>query len=202
MKAIFKALFEAIFRAAGATALMLAACASVPDHLYVLADRPPAAAMATPTGAPTGTIRLRTTLAPLVDRNELVLNGPAQGDAVLMLQHERWATNLGDQVSRTLARDLERRRPDLLVADGAFERAAAKPILMTVSVVTLSARLGGRATLAAHWRIEDPAAGKDVLGSDQFDIDLDGADYAAVAQAFSALVGELADRLTASLGTP
>jgi uncharacterized lipoprotein YmbA len=59
----------------------------------------------------------------------------------------------------------------------------------------MSAERGARARLEAHWRIVDAAAGTDQLGSDAFTVPMTGSGYAAVAQAYSELVSQLAAKL-------
>jgi uncharacterized lipoprotein YmbA len=86
-----------------------------------------------------------------------------------------------------------------MVADRGFDRAGAPPVRIRVDVVRMSAQRNGRATLEAHWRIVDPAAKTDEIGGDAFSAPLEGSEYSAVAQAFSACLASLADRLVAKL---
>ena len=126
-----------------ACAILLASCAAHPDRFYGLstlpgAALPPAAGYAT-------RILLSTSIPSVVDRRELIVDAP--GDQVLVLEHERWAAPLSDLVNQTLARDIEQRRADVLVADRAFDRAGIKPVRIRVEIVQMSARRGGQATL-------------------------------------------------------
>jgi uncharacterized lipoprotein YmbA len=178
-----------------ACAILLASCAAHPDRFYRLSTlpdtaRPPAAGYAT-------RILLSTSIPSLVDRRELIVDAP--DDRILVLEHERWAAPLSDLVSQTLARDLEQRRADVLVADRAFDQAGVKPVRIKVDIVRMSARRGGQATLEAHWRIEDAAAGVDLLGGASFSSPVEGDDYASVARAFSLCLASLADRLAEKL---
>jgi uncharacterized lipoprotein YmbA len=195
----------------GSLTILLLGCVSSPDHFYVLMPQPASSAAATPetaaaatapaaatatAAAPSARALLRTNVPVLVDRNEMVLDRSANG--VSILQHQRWATALGDQVFETLARDIEARHPGIVIGNGEFDSGSGVPIRITVSIVELSARVGGRATLSARWRVQDSRTGKDALGSETFEADVrDG--YASVASAFSACLGELSDRLGASL---
>jgi hypothetical protein len=176
-------------------AIVLASCAGQPDHFYRLntmpeAPRPPAAGFATH-------VVLSVSIPSLVDRPQMTVDAP--GDQILVLEHERWAAPLSDLVTQTLARDIEQRRADVLVADRGFSQAGVKPVRVDVAIVHLSARQGGQATLEAHWRIVDPASQTDVIGGESLAAPIDGTGYAAIARAFSTCLASLADRLVAKL---
>ena len=94
-----------------------------------------------------------------------------------------------------MARDIEGRRSDVFVGDRGFDRAAAPPVALKVDIVRMSAQPGGRASIEAFWRIVDPSAGVDELGSGSFEAAINGDGYAAVAQAYSQAVSDLAERL-------
>ena len=178
---------------------LVSACAtSQPDHFYVLSAQPPD--VSATRVAPATQVTLKVTLPSLVDRPEMVLNTSADG--IIVLDHERWAAPLPDLVLQTLARDLERRRGDVLVADRSFDRAGVPAIKMAVDVVQMSVHKGGRASIETHWRIVNPRTGADVVGSDVFSTPLGQDGYVAVAQALSECLGQLADRLLAQIPAP
>jgi len=178
-------------------ALMLAACASEPDHFYTLAVLPEGthdgAQSAT---APTVNVLLSVDVPALVDRPEMIVSTSNNGVAVL--EHQRWAVSLSDQVSETLGRDLERRRSDVLVAGRAFDRGTP-PVKIRVDIVRLSARRAGRVSMEAHWRIVDAAAGLDVVAGDLFESPVDGGGYEAIAAAYSEVLSRLAAALAAAI---
>ena len=178
-----------------ACAILLASCAAHPDRFYGLstlpgAALPPAAGYAT-------RVLLSTSIPSVADRRELIVDAP--DDRILVLEHERWAAPLSDLVNQTLARDIEQRRADVLVADRAFDQAGVKPVRIKVEIVRMSARRGGQATMEAHWRIEDAAAQLDLLGGASFSSPIEGDDYASIARAFSLCLASLADRLAEKL---
>jgi uncharacterized lipoprotein YmbA len=169
---------------------LLCACAtSRPDHFYILSDQPRGTNEARP--PPTTQVSLRVTLPSLVDRPEMVLNTSTNG--IVVLEHERWAAPLADLATQTLARDLEARRSDLLVADRSTSTTAVK---ITVDVVQMTVRKAERASIETHWRISDPRSGGDVVGGNVFSAPLAQDDYASVARALSDCLGQLADRLS------
>jgi uncharacterized lipoprotein YmbA len=173
-------------------AILLGACASSrPDHFYILSVQPQGAHAART--APAVPATLKVTVPSLVDRSELILNTSADG--VLVLEHERWAAPLADLVTEALARDIEQRRADLLVAGWNTGPPGGTPIRMSVDVVQMSVRRGGPARIEAHWRIFDRRNGTDIVGSGEFNAGLGEDSYAAIVQGFSECLGQLADRL-------
>jgi uncharacterized lipoprotein YmbA len=173
---------------------MLAACASQPDRFYTLSPMPdsapgPRAAFATQAV-------LSISVPAVVDRRAMVLDTP--GNQVTILEHERWAAPISELIAQTLAGDIERRRPDVMVAGRGFGSSAVK---IRVDIVEFSARAAGSATLEAHWRITDAESKTDAVGSEVFTAPIVNGDYAAVARAFSVALSSLADRLAEKLPT-
>src|SRR5258708_13545810 len=80
------------------------------DHFYVL-DAQPAGGRESRSQFDRQ-ITLRITVPSLVDRAEMGLASPG---GVAVLDHERWAAPLADLVTPALARDIERRRNDVVV---------------------------------------------------------------------------------------
>ncbi len=122
-----------------------AGCASThPDHFYVLSAVPGAApAVRAP---PTFQAALKVSLPAVVDRAEFVLTTSAEG--VTVLEHERWAAPLLDLVTQTLARDIERRRTDVLVAVPGSARPAGRPRSMSPWTSCTSPCAAGRTRLS------------------------------------------------------
>jgi uncharacterized lipoprotein YmbA len=175
---------------------LLQSCAtSRPDHFYILIAQP--GEMTDKRTAPRTPVLLSVSLPSPVDRAEMVLNTGT--DAVAVLEHERWAAPLSELVAQTLARDLERRRADLLVGGRSDGRLGAADFKVTIDVVQLSIFKGGRASIETHWRILEVRTGKEMTGGDVFGALSKEDSYAAAAQALSDCLGLLADRLVAQL---
>jgi uncharacterized lipoprotein YmbA len=132
-----------------------------------------------------------------VDRAEIVLNSSA--DTVTVLEHERWGAPLADLVSQTLAQDIERRRGDVLVGRAGQGGTQGAAIKMSVDIVQVWMHRGEAARIEVHWRIQGPQPGQELSGAEAFSAPLGQEGYAAVAQAWSACVALLADRLAAQL---
>jgi uncharacterized lipoprotein YmbA len=178
---------------------LLAACAANhPDHFYILSALPPGASEART--APATQAALKVTLPSLVDRAEIVLNTSADG--VVVLEHQRWAAPLTDLVTQTLARDIERRRSDLLVAVPSAGHSGTAAIKLAIDIVQVTIHKGARASIETHWRILDGRTGKETIGGDVFGASMGQDDYAGVVQAISECLGLLADRLVGQLPAP
>jgi uncharacterized lipoprotein YmbA len=136
-------------------------------------------------------------LPSLVDRAEIVLN--SSSDTVTVLEHERWGAPLADLVSQTLAQDIERRRDDVLMGGAGRSGTQGTAIKMTVEIVQVWMRRGEPARIEVHWRIRGPQAGKELSGAETFSTPLGHDGYAAVAQAWSACLASLADRLAGQI---
>jgi uncharacterized lipoprotein YmbA len=180
-------------RAAPAALLLLGACAAAPDRFYALSAVPPPAQP----GHPTAHLRLDVTVPSLIDRPEMVVATAPNG--ILILEHERWAAPVSDQVTEVLARDIENERGDLIVADRRFDQASSPALLLKVDIVRMEAQRGGQAVLEAHWRIVDAGAGTDQLGASVQSTPVGADGYAAIPQAYSRLLGELAEKMAAGV---
>jgi len=182
--------------AVAACLCLLCACAtSRPDHFYILNAEPPAGG--TPSTSRSIQATLKVFLPSLVDRAEIVLN--TSPDAVSVLEHERWGAPLADLVSQTLAQDIERRRGDVLVGGVGMGVTQGSAIKMTVNIVQVWMRRGSPARIEVQWRIQGPQSGKELSGAEAFSAPLGADGYAAVAQAWSACVALLADRLAGQI---
>jgi len=174
--------------------LVLPACASEHDRFYTLSTVPENSRTALAT--PMKNVILNVTIPSLDDRAEMVIT--TSGNGILVLDHERWADALSEQVTQTLARDLEARRNDLLVSERSFDQADTTPLKIKVEIVRMTARRDGPISIEARWHLVDTANSVDQIGSDRFDVP-GGVGYAAVAQGYSEAAGKLADALISSL---
>jgi uncharacterized lipoprotein YmbA len=116
-----------------------------------------------------------------------------------ILEQERWAEPLEDQVTRVLAEDLEQRIPGLLVTPPRLVSGKSDATQVRVDVVSLLADRWGTARLEARWTIADADAATPLLGSCVITVPLGQADYEGIAQAYSSAVGELSERIADGL---
>jgi uncharacterized protein len=164
------------------------------DHFYALAVQP-----AQTGGSHAGfarQINLRVTVPSLVDRAEMVLTS---GEQVSILEHERWASPLPDQVIAILGQDIEARRADLMIAGRNLEQDKLPSSKISVEIVHWTAQRGGQLSIEARWRVSDSASGNVTVGRDVFSAALPANGYDQLAVALSACVAQLADRLIAQI---
>ena len=167
------------------------------DHFYTLSVQPSSGVQpSAPRTAFARQVSVHLTLPSLVDRSELVLNS---NDQVTILEHERWASPLPDQLVNTLGQDIEARRADLVITNRSLEQKDLPLSRITVEVVRISAQRGGRVSLEARWRIVDSASGNATVGRDTFDAAMVSQDYSQLASALSQCVARLAEKLITEL---
>jgi uncharacterized lipoprotein YmbA len=140
-------------------------------------------------------VALSVTLPELLTRAQMVLL--ASPNRLDILEKERWAEPLEDQVRRVLAEDLEQRIPGLMVTPRVSGRPDATQV--RVDVVSLLADRWGKARLEARWTIADVDAATPLVGSCVITVPLGQADYEGIAQAYSSAVGELSERIADGL---
>lgn len=140
-------------------------------------------------------VALSVTLPELLTRAQMVLL--ASPNRLDILEKERWAEPLEDQVTRVLAEDLEQRIPGLMVTPRVSGRPDATQV--RVDVVSLLADRWGKARLEARWTIADVDAATPLVGSCVITVPLGQADYEGIAQAYSSAVGELSERIADGL---
>ena len=177
---------------------VLGCASSRPDHFYTLTALP--ATESAPRAANLTQVTLNVSLPSLVDRTEMVIYTSAE--AVVMLEHERWAVPFPDLVAQTLARDLEKRRSDVLVEDRQFGHPTSTGITVNVEIVQVTVRRGGSASLEAHWRISGGSTAADTVGSGRFQSAIGGEQFAAVPPALSQCLAQLADQLIMQTPSP
>ncbi|HEY2677292.1 MAG TPA: PqiC family protein [Steroidobacteraceae bacterium] len=171
--------------------LMLGGCVTHhPDHYYVIDSQP---STARETNTPFARqVTLRVSVPSLVDRAEIVVS---TADGVTVAEHERWAAPLPDLITATLARDIERRRDDVVVLPHRLDEPGVPLTEIAIEVNEVRSLLGHQVSVAAHWRVTDAGSGKVTLGRDAFISNLHSDSYAALAEGLSASLALLADRL-------
>jgi uncharacterized lipoprotein YmbA len=179
----------------GLLALLSGCALNRPDHFYVLdsADRKPLQ----PRTAFAAQFTLRVTLPVLVDRSEMVLIKRDGG--VHILEHERWAAPLNDQVTAVLGEDIEARREDVIMATRRIAQPGVPNSTISVDVVQLYLREGSGVSLEARWRVEDGRDGKISQGRETFTAPAADAGFLSMTRSMTACLNMLAGRLVSVL---
>ncbi|MBV9126570.1 MAG: membrane integrity-associated transporter subunit PqiC [Verrucomicrobia bacterium] len=176
---------------------LLAGCSAAQQYYRLSADGPaPAAARGASVGV--GPVAL----PGYVDRAELVFQSNANQFQIPGNVH--WAGTLQDNIARTLAADLARRRGWGNVASYPWDAAVAGTLRYQVvlNVRQFHAVSGVGAILETTWTIENPRAGRGVIvrqGNVNFQEPIIGDGYGPVVAAESRLIARLADEIARAL---
>jgi len=181
----------ATFRLAGVAILLsgLAACASAPMHFHTLI--PPSAPLAAQ-GAPFVIDVLPVNVPPQVDQPSLVLRQGASGIAVV--DGERWASPLGDEIRGALSADLSARLGTHDV-HGLPRAKDAKVVRVQLDVRRFDSEVGGDATLEASWSVR----GTDQAATCASRVaEPAGGSYASLVDAHQRALAKVADQVAAA----
>ena len=184
------------FLAVSLAVLCVCGCGhSVPTHYFTLNDIPAQAPLSTVTAAP---VQLTAVHIPAeLDRPEVVTR--LSGNRLKIDDNDRWGAPLAQMTRNTLAQDLLTRLPQ---GSFVFPDAPAAPGTRKLVVTVLDCKGGadGTLTVQAAWTLlsGQPAvvmlSGEVLLASPRA-----GGDAAAQAAALSRILGDLADRIAASI---
>ena len=172
-----------------------AGCASAPIHYYTLSP-PMERAPGVSAGSPTIDLRL-VNVPPQLDRVDLLIRtGPTE---VTLLENERWASPLKDEIKDALRLELQRR----LVRAAASSRAFAT-LTLDIDVRRFEAEIGRYAHLEASWRATVSDAGKPSIGEQVADCTFQAdeqisAGYAGMVEGYQRAVAALADAIVVAL---
>ena len=137
------------------------------------------------------------TVPAVVDRPQFVLN---QADnSVALLEQQRWAAPLKEQISSVLAVDLSRRLGDALVTAWPQTPPASTTFTVNVGVQRFESRMDQGATLEAVWQVLDARGVPVQSGRIAQQEAIQGSGYAALAAAHERAVGKLADDIAAAI---
>jgi uncharacterized lipoprotein YmbA len=178
---------------------LLAACGhSAPTRFFTLDPVPTARPAAA--GLAMGPVQLDAVrIPPDLDRPQVVTQIGANRVAVHDL--DQWASPLGGMMRRTLAQNLLARLPA-----GAFILPDAPAPVgvrgLVVDVLQLEARPDGEVVMQASWTLMAPGVKRAALTRDVQLSAQGGPGPQGAAAATSALLGQLADQIAATLGAP
>ena len=151
-----------------AALLVLAACSSSPEIRYytLSAESTPsgAAAIARPAHAPYAIDAV--SIPDLLDRPQIVLR--TSTNSVEMLEYDRWAAPLPDQIERVLAADLSARLGPGAVIDPGLPTNSQAKRRITVSILGFDPSKSGESSIEASWVISDAKSGSPVASGRVF----------------------------------
>jgi hypothetical protein len=188
------------------TALVtMTSCASSPPiRYYTLSAEgasPRAAAMKHPASGPYAIDAV--SIPDILDRPQIVLR--TSTNAVEMLDDDRWAAPLPDQLERVLAAELSARLgPDAVIDPGLPTNVQAERRI-TVSILGFEPRENGESSLEASWVISDAKSGSTVTSNRVFRTrhvaTTKGPGVIDIVGTMSGLVAETADDIATAIAT-
>ena len=180
-------------RLAGVALLVagLGACASAPTHFHTLIPPPAPLPAAT---APFVVDVLPVGVPPQVDQPALVLRQGASGIAVL--DGERWASPLGDEIRGALSADLAARLGTHDV-HGLPRAKDAKVVRVQLDVRRFDSVVGGDATLEAAWSVRGADGAAANCASRV--AEPAGSSYDSLVEAHQRALGTVADQVAAAV---
>ncbi|UPG95598.1 PqiC family protein [Luteibacter aegosomatissinici] len=174
------------FAASALIVATLAACSSAPVHFHTLV--PPATA-AVASSAPFAIDVLAVGVPPQVDQPSMVLRSGSS--SVSVLDGERWASPLGDEIRSALAADLSSRLGTHDI-HGLPRAKDAKVVAVQVDVRRFDSELGGNATLEASWSVR---SGEQSANCASRVVEPAGGSYDTLVDAHQRAISQLADQI-------
>jgi uncharacterized lipoprotein YmbA len=176
--------------AAASLFVALAACSSAPTHFHTLV--PPSTPLA-PAAAPFAIDVQAVGVPPQVDQPALVLRQGAS--AVTVLDGERWASPLGDEIRGALAADLSARLGTHDV-HGLPRAKDSKVVRIQFDVRRFDSEVNGNATLEASWSVRDEQAATTCASRVS---EPAGGSYDSLVEAHQRALGKAADQVAAAV---
>ena len=173
-------------------------CTSAPVRYYTLTP-PPAKALPASQAALAIDVRVVRT-PPQLNRSELVVRtGPTE---VTILENERWASPVNDEIKDALRLELQRRLGQVTGSHPLFAK-----VTVDVDVQHLDAELGQYALLEASWSATLSAAGARSAGAPATSCTFKAdekihAGYAGMVEGYQIEIAALADAIAAVLTSP
>lgn len=145
-----------IMTAAAAAALLVGGCGTpAPDHFYTLA--PPALAPAVPAGQARYAVSVGPVRLPqAVDRPQLMLR--EGGSQVRLLEKQRWAGPLPEEIARSVAASLARELPDARITTGANHGPSAGEMQLSFDIERFEATRGDGVAVQGVWTLRQEGA--------------------------------------------
>lgn len=180
-----------------------ACSSSSPIRYYTLSAEaaPSGAAMTRPTRGPYSIDAV--SIPDLLDRPQIVLR--VATNSVEMLDDDRWAAPLADQIERVLAAELSARLGPGAIIDPGLPMNAQAERRISVSILGFDPAKNGESSLEASWVISDAKSGSPAASSRIFRTrraaTAKGPGVADIVGTMSGLVAETADDIAATIAT-
>jgi len=177
---------------------LITACASSPPTRFYTLDpvAPAARAASSGQGAPVKVDAVH--IPPALDRNSMVRG--ENGNQLVISSQDRWGGDLGETIRKVLTQDLASRLPSgMVVAPDAPAPPNAHGLVF--DILTFQPRSGGEVVLDADWTLLEGTQTNPVLRRSEHLTTTAAPTAQGEAGAMSQLLGQLADRVAAHLGS-
>ncbi|GGP18412.1 PqiC family protein [Silvimonas iriomotensis] len=186
---------SALSLALAATVIALAGCGSAPpEHYYTLN---PVAAPANVTPSNLAIAIAVVSIPPAVDRPQFVINQP--DNSLSLLEQQRWAAPLKNQIPATLAVDLSRILGTPNVTAWPQLPLPTTSWTISVNIQRFDSIPDKMAVQEASWQILDKTSTPVKSGRSAYEEPLQGTGYAAMAAAHERALGKLAAEIAAAI---
>jgi hypothetical protein len=177
--------------------LTLTACASSPTtRFFALNPVAPADSSHTVAGEPVKIDAVH--IPPALDRNSLVRG--ESGNQLEISSQDRWAGDLGEMTRRVLTQNLASRLPaGMVIAPESPAPPSARGVV--VDILTFQPQAAGEVVLDADWTLLQGTQSNPVLRRSVHLTTTAAASPQGEAAAMSTLLGQLADRMAADIGS-
>jgi hypothetical protein len=184
---------------------MMTACSSSPPIRYytLAATTPPASTQSAMTSLRRGPYAVEAVIIPdLLDRPQIVAR--TSTNSVEILDYDRWAAPLGDQLERALAADLSARLGPQAVVDPGLAADLRAVREISVSILAFEPSRRGESAIEASWVISDAKSGSKPNGVRSFRtrhvMVAKGSDVEDIVRTMSDLVAAIAEDIATSTG--
>ncbi|GGP24700.1 PqiC family protein [Silvimonas amylolytica] len=186
---------SALSLALAATVITLAGCGSAPPERYYALNPVPAPANIPPSNLAIAVAVVN--IPPAVDRPQFVINQP--DNSLTLLEQQRWAAPLKNQIPATLSVDLSRLLGTPNVTAWPQLPLPTTSWTISVNIQRFDSIPDKMAVQEATWQILDKTSTPVKSGRSVFEEPVQGTGYAAMAAAHERALGKLAADIAAAI---
>jgi uncharacterized lipoprotein YmbA len=176
-----------------AACLVAGGCAGSPDMRYyaLSADASAVRSTAMPSDMAGRLAITKVSIPDRIDRPQIVLR--SGGNAIELLEYDRWAAPLADELRRVLAADLSARLGAAAMVDPGLPASERADRWIAVSVLAFDSERSGPCVVEASWSISDASSGATKTFTARHSVAAAGPTAKDIVAAMNLLVSRLAE---------
>jgi hypothetical protein len=184
-----------------AACLFVAGCGTSPEMRYyaLSADASAERSTALPSDTARRVAITKVNIPDLLDRPQLVLR--SGGNAIEVLEYDRWAAPLAEALRRVLAADLSARLGAAAVVDPGLPASVQADRSIAVSVLDFDSERAGHCVVEASWSISDASSGATQTFTTRHSVAAEGPAAKDIVAAMNLLVNRLANDIAETTRT-